>query len=79
MPSFYFHMIGPKGRLEDFEGSDLLDLNVARQEAIKDARTLMSEAILKGKDISGGYIEICDREGRVLLVLPFTDAITGRQ
>ncbi|MGO7564842.1 hypothetical protein ACC754_36425 [Rhizobium johnstonii] len=57
------------------EGTELPSLENARQEAIEDARTLMSDAILLGQDISSRGVEIRNEMGEVLLKVPFKDAI----
>ncbi len=75
MPLFYFNIIAGDGIREDLEGTELPSLENARLEAIEDARTLMSDAILLGQDISSRRLEICNEAGDVLLTLPFKDAI----
>lgn len=72
---YYFNMISHAGALNDHEGTELTSLEVARREAIEDARTLMSMAILEGRDISDRSIEICNCAGEVLLIVAFRDAI----
>jgi hypothetical protein len=79
MPMFFFNVVAVTGTLEDEEGTELPDLDAARREAIKDARALMSTAIMRGDDISSRRIEICDRDGGVLLSVAFADAITHRK
>jgi hypothetical protein len=78
MPRFYFNVITADGKREDFEGSDLPSLDEARLEALKDARSLMSEAILLGDDISSRRMEICNEAGEILLTVSFLDAIKAR-
>ncbi|PZU79101.1 MAG: hypothetical protein DI546_01625 [Rhizobium sp.] len=75
MIRFYFNVVAAASRILDEEGRELADLDAARAEAIQDARALMSEAILSGKDISDRSVEICDEAGRTVLVVPFSDAI----
>ena len=76
MPKYYFHVLTSEGRVIDPEGSELKDMDAAYISAIEDARALMSEAILEGKDISSRRIEICDEIGRPLQVVPFRSALT---
>jgi hypothetical protein len=76
MTRFYFSVVTAAGKIIDQEGTELSDLAAARVEAIKDARSLMSEAILAGNDISGRSIEIGDDSGKILLVVSFADAIS---
>jgi hypothetical protein len=47
-------------------------------EAMKDVQALISDAALHGFDISSRSIEIRDALGKVLLVLPFTQALARR-
>jgi hypothetical protein len=75
MPRFYFNVrVGPHV-IPDTEGTDLASLQEAQAEALLDARSLMSAAILEGDDISGRSIEICNEAGDVLFILPFGDAV----
>jgi hypothetical protein len=78
MPRYFFHTVAGDGRREDFEGSDLLDLKQARLEAVKDARSMMSDAILAGRDISSRHIEVCNELGEILLKVQFKDAVTWK-
>jgi hypothetical protein len=75
VPRYYFNIITPGGPLVDFEGTELSNLDHARQEAIKDARALMSTAMINGQTIFGRRIEIRNEAGDLLLVVPFTDAV----
>ncbi len=75
MPRYFFTIITANGAIVDDEGSDLRDLDHARLEAIKDARALMSTAMLDGRTIFGRSIAISDETGAVLMVLPFSEAV----
>jgi hypothetical protein len=76
MSRFYFSVITNAEKIIDEEGTELPDLNAARAEAIEDARALMSDAILGGRDISDRSIEISNESGEVLMVVPFVDAVS---
>lgn len=76
MPRFYFNIVTAAGKIFDPEGSELLDIDVARIEAVKDARTLMGNALLEGRDISSRSVEICDEAGHILREIPFTSAFS---
>ncbi|MGO4567635.1 hypothetical protein AB4Z52_21890 [Rhizobium sp. 2YAF20] len=78
MPRFYFNVRAGSTIIEDEEGTELLSLEEARAEALLDARSLMSAAILEGDDISGRSVEISNDAGEVLFILPFTDAINPK-
>jgi len=75
MPRFFFTVISGKNVLDDQEGSVLPSLDQAIEEALKDARALMSDAILQGRDISGGCIIIRNAQQEVLTVVRFADAL----
>lgn len=75
MPRFFFTVISGKNVLDDQEGSVLPSLDQAIVEALKDARALMSDAILQGRDISEGCIIIRNAQQEVLTVVRFADAL----
>jgi hypothetical protein len=77
MPQYFFNVVSASETVRDEEGSDLADLAAARKEAIKDARSLMSGAILEGRDVSNRFIQISGEDGKVLLVVPFRMAIAS--
>jgi hypothetical protein len=75
MSRFFFSIVSGKHVLDDDEGSELVSLDQAIDEARKDARELMSEAILQGHDNSEGCIVIRDSARVLLKVVPFADAL----
>ncbi|MBB3161356.1 hypothetical protein FHS25_001805 [Rhizobium laguerreae] len=75
MPRFYFNILSEAGSLEDWEGTELPDPDAARIEAVRDARALMSSAVLLGYDIASRSVEIRNETGDILLVLPFSEAV----
>nr|WP_245521204.1 hypothetical protein [Rhizobium laguerreae] len=75
MPRFYFNILSEAGSLDDWEGTELPDLDAARMEAVRDARALMSSAVLLGYDIASRSVEIRNETGDILLVLPFSEAV----
>lgn len=75
MPRYYFNVIAGDGPHKDLDGSELPSLEQARVEAIKDARFLMSDAIMRGEDISSRRLEICDDDGQLVFTVPFKDVI----
>ncbi|WP_246720424.1 DUF6894 family protein [Rhizobium lentis] len=75
MPKFHFNVVSDAAVVVDLEGSDLPTLEDARREAVQDARALMSQAVLAGKDISARRIHICDEQGALLLVVHFAETI----
>ncbi|MBY3044221.1 DUF6894 family protein [Rhizobium leguminosarum] len=77
MPRYFFNLVGSE-TVTDIEGSELDSLEAAREEAIKDARAIMSDAILAGHDVSERRVEIRDEEGTLLAEVPFSDAVSKR-
>jgi hypothetical protein len=77
MPQYFFNVVSAAETVRDEEGSDLPNLDTAHDEAIKDARSLMSDAILEGRDVSNRFIQISGEDGKVLLVVPFRMAIAS--
>lgn len=75
MKWFYFHIVAVRGLIRDEEGSELADLDAPNAEAILDARELMSDAVLRGHDISRQTLQICDETGMVLRNMVFADAL----
>jgi hypothetical protein len=76
MARFYFN-VREFGRLvEDPEGIDLPTVDAARDEAIKAAREIMSERLMRGEKPDHSRFEIADESGNLILVVAFTEAYT---
>ncbi len=75
MPRFFFHVCNGNGFTEDEEGRDLPDLDSARAEAIKGARSIMAEELQRGHLDLSSFIEIEDEAHNWLLTLTFQDAV----
>jgi hypothetical protein len=75
MARYYLHINNGGGYSEDLEGQDLPDLDAARQAAIDGVRSLLSEEARQGQLDLTGSIEIADSDGKLLLVVPFHDAV----
>ncbi len=72
----YFLQIRHGARFtEDPEGADFLNLEAARTEALGVARDLLSSAVLQGHLPLKHSVEIADDTGRVLLTVPFREAV----
>jgi hypothetical protein len=76
MPRFFFNVVVGSAIMIDEDGTELPTVEAARDEALKDARGMMGDAVRQGQDISARKIEICDGAGVVLEVVSFADAIT---
>ncbi len=75
MPRFFFHVCNGNGFTEDEEGRDLPDLDSARSEAIKGARSIMADELQRGHLDLSSFIEIEDEAHNWLLTLTFHDAV----
>lgn len=78
MPRFFLHIDDGTQRIEDEEGSELLDLTAARGEALDAARQLWASAILAGHDIEAHRFVITDHDGRVLETVDMDDVLPER-
>lgn len=74
MPRYYLH-IRQDVLLEDPDGVDVRDLEVARQIATDDARDLIAERIRLGRPVQAYVIEITDDMGICLDTVRFADVI----
>jgi hypothetical protein len=77
MPLFYFHTRGGAVEAEDLEGLELADAAAARATALRGARSIIASAVLEGRLPLGERIEVTDEAGRLVLTLPFADAVAG--
>jgi hypothetical protein len=75
MPRYYFHLYNDVVA-EDEEGQDLPDLAAAREYALRNIRDLMTEEVMKGRLILRHRIEIADEQGKRVLTVPFSEAVT---
>jgi hypothetical protein len=78
MPKFHLHLINAIGVVPDEEGQEFDDLSAAREEAILGIRSLIAEDASTGVVDLGGRIEIADRDQRVVMIVPFADAVEVR-
>jgi len=78
MARFYLHIRNGNGYAEDPEGQDLSDLAAARSAAIEGVRSLLAEEARQGQLDLSGSIEIANEEGNILLIVPFSEAISLR-
>lgn len=74
MPLFYFHVYDRILVAPDDEGLELANIEVARDEAVRGARSILSDDILRGCIDLSGRIEVAGEDGTILLTLPFRDA-----
>jgi hypothetical protein len=75
VPLFYFHLHDRFGSVPDPEARELADLEVVRAQALKGARSIISEDVGYGRIDLTGRIDVCDEAGELVLSLPFRDAV----
>jgi hypothetical protein len=72
MPRYFFHVLNDV-RTQDFEGIELPNLEAARLSAKKDIDDIVRAHFnTMSKNWSKWSIEICDHDGELLLVVPFS-------
>ncbi len=77
MPRYFFHVKDGNGRSEDRDGVELSDVDAARKEAVKRACRAWSERPPDAAD-NGDTFEVADESGRIVLVVPFSEAFAER-
>lgn len=76
MPRFFFDYRDDHGHLErDDEGIAFPSLQAACQDALQAAADIRNDACCEGQNVADCSFEIRDESGRMLLVLPFTEAL----
>jgi hypothetical protein len=75
VPRYYFHVCNGTGFTEDEEGQDLPDLEAARLEAIRNARSIMAADVQRGMLDLSSFIEIEDGDHQLVQTLGFQDAV----
>ena len=75
MQRYFFHQVRADQRIEDHEGSLHPSLDSAKQEALTGAIEIMVGRLWQGQDPNHSRFEITDLMGKVVLVVPFKDAI----
>jgi hypothetical protein len=71
MPRYFFNVMNHI-KTQDFDGMELPNLEAAKGEAEKDIVDIKeSQFHLLNRDWSAWSIEICDRQGVLLLTVPF--------
>ena len=75
MPRYYFHVCNGTGFVQDEEGQELPDLEAARAEAIRNARSIMASDVQRGMLDLSSFIEIEDANSQLVDTLGFDDAV----
>ena len=72
MPRYFFNVMNDV-KTQDFDGVELADLEAARGEAQKDIDEILESHFASiGSNWTKWSIEICDDDGALLLVVPFS-------
>jgi hypothetical protein len=75
VPQFYLHIHNAHGEAEDDEGLEVPSLAVAREKAVHGIRSLLAAEAMNGSFNLDGRIDIKDAAGKVLLTVPFKEAV----
>jgi hypothetical protein len=75
MPRYYFNIRSRDAYESDVEGEVFDSVAGARREAVESARDLIAELARMGRGSDGMQIEISDKRGELLAVVPFSDAL----
>lgn len=75
MALFHLHVFQPDVVAQDEEGVELPNLDAARQEAVRGARSIMCEELGTGSLSLDCHIDIEDSSGQVLATVLFREAI----
>lgn len=74
MPRYYFDLHNDV-EARDEEGLELVDLDAARNEAIRSGRELFAEGVLAGRVNLNHWIEVRDESGAQVLTIRFGDTV----
>jgi hypothetical protein len=75
MARYFFHLRGGATPVPDDEGIELDGPDSVRRTALTGARSIISEDARAGFVDLTARIEVSDTTGRIVLVLPFTEAV----
>jgi hypothetical protein len=75
MPKYHFQQRADHSVVEDEEGSDLPDIETARQYALRAARELLAESIRWNGKPPPDCIAIIDSEGRQVMAVPLVEVL----
>ena len=75
MPIYYFDLLKGNETIEDDQGQDLADIEVAKLEALASARELIADAARKGILATSPVFRIRNKSGEVLATIPFKDTL----
>lgn len=76
MTRLFLHQNRPQQFIQDTEGLEFSSLEDARLEAIESAREMICDMARRGHIELDCNFQIADEGGKVLMVVPFSDALT---
>jgi hypothetical protein len=79
MPHYYFHVFNGTGETRDEEGESLPDMDAVRARALVGIRSILREELSRGLLDFDGMIQVTDREGKVVMEVPFDTAVAVRR
>ena len=71
MPQYHFHIMHDGPVLLDTAGTDLPDLEAARDHAVRITRGSLGEAMALIDQSPGWQVEVMDRDSKLVLLVPF--------
>jgi hypothetical protein len=79
MSRYYLHLRNEGEYIRDPEGADFANVEAAKLEAVRSAREIIADEIYSGSPVDlRDSIEVADTEGRTVLTVPFSDAVSIR-
>lgn len=76
MALYFFHLSDGHQALIDPEGRELEDPSMIGGLALKEARAMISQDALGGRIMLNQFIEVRDKDGKLVHQLCFRDAVT---
>jgi len=71
MARFYLHIRDGESWLDDIDGIEAANLDLALEEAALSAREILAELVVEGRVIGDRSFEVFGEDGSLLAVLPF--------
>ena len=75
MARYYFHFYDRYGFVPDDEGREFADLDIVREQALKGARSIISDDVMHGYVDLECRIDVTDDAGAFVLTIPFDEAV----
>ncbi len=78
VPHFYLDVLDGDQVIQDPEGIDFANFDMALAEAVEGARDLVAHGIMQNQDVSGQVFRIRDGKEETVATVPFRDTLPGR-